>query len=66
MPRKPNYSYERYQRERAKAAKRQAKADAKAEAKALRARGLDGASEDADAGSAAPAGDGAASVTDRD
>jgi hypothetical protein len=34
MARKPNYSYERFERERAKAAKRQAKADAKASVRA--------------------------------
>ena len=33
MPRKPNYRFERHERERAKAAKKAAKREAKAEAK---------------------------------
>ena len=36
MPRRPNYSYERYQRERAKAAKREAKRAARSEAQAAK------------------------------
>jgi hypothetical protein len=48
MARKPNYSYERFERERAKTAKRQAKAEAKAAAKATPARapGEDGAGDE--------------------
>jgi hypothetical protein len=44
MPRRPNYSYERMQRERAKAEKKEAKAAAKAAAKA---RGDDPADDEA-------------------
>lgn len=47
MARKPNYSYERFERDRAKAAKRQAKAEAKAAAKAGQGRG-DAAPDDAE------------------
>ncbi len=47
MARKPNYSYERFERDRAKAAKRQAKAEAKAAAKADQGRSPGAPGDDA-------------------
>jgi hypothetical protein len=45
MPRRPNYSYERFQRETAKTAKREAKRQARAD---RLAQPVDGAAETAD------------------
>jgi hypothetical protein len=51
MPRKPNYRFERFERERTRAAKKAARAQAKAEKKAKAA---EGATDDGASGETAP------------
>jgi hypothetical protein len=61
MARKPNYRFERFERERVRAAKKAARAQAKAEKKA---KSVQGSTEDGPSSEAAPAPDDDASPSD--